>query len=388
MAKLNNKKKINLTFLASTLQVGGAENMLQALVTHLDRERFRANILCLRTGGRIGEELARSGVDVRENLMSGRLDVSIAWKLPALLKDKGTDALCMLNHDDAMFWGKMSAMRAGVPVTLLWVHWHTIPGNKLMVRLVSRFTMNMISRVIALSERHKRTILSNYPQLPERKLVVIYNGVDTDRFRADSDGRRAPEDVDARGYTHIVGTVVRLARQKSLEVLLHAARLVLEKEPKTLFVIAGDGPERRSYEGLAKELGIEESVRFLGMRRDIPALLGALDIAVLSSRDEVLPMFILEAMASGLPVVSTRVGSIEEIIEHGETGYLVEPGDHAGLAARIVALLQDSQLAREMGRRGRLRAESRFSIKKMVGDTQSLIENLLLEHSREWKSSR
>ena len=385
---MNERKKINLTFLASTLPVGGAENMLYAFVTHLDRDLFGVHILCLRSGGRMSEELARSGVDVRDNLMSSRLDVSAAWKLPALLRSIGTDVLCMLNHDDAMFWGKMCARRAGVPVTMLWVHANLIPGRKLTVRIINRLTMNMVSKVIALSQIHKRRILATYPHLSETKLVVIYNGVDTEKYCAVANGKRVPEGVDTRGHEHIIGTIARLSPEKNLEVLLRAARLVIEKEPDVLFLIAGDGPEREKYESLAKELGLVRNVRFLGMRRDVPDLLGTFDVAVLSSREEVFPMFLLEAMASGLPVVSTRVGSIEEIVEHGETGYLVEPGDHAELARRILALMEDAELAREMGRRGRMRVEEQFSIRKMVGDTQSLIESLFLEHSREWTSSR
>jgi glycosyltransferase involved in cell wall biosynthesis len=385
---MNKKKKINLAFLASTLPVGGAENMLQALVTHIDRDLFSISILCLRSGGRMSEELSRTGADVRDNLVSGKFDISAAWKLPSFLRSIGIDVLCMLNHDDAMFWGKVSARRARIPITLLWVHSNIIPGNKFMARIVSHLTMNMVSRVIVLSQTHRRTILSTHPRLSGEKLVVIYNGVDTEKYCAGEHGKRAPEGIDIQGYDHIIGTVARLSPEKNLEVLLGAARLVLGKEPKALFVIAGDGPEREKYENLTREMGIEGNVRFLGMRRDIPDLLGTFDVAVLSSREEVFPMFLLEAMASGLPVVSTRVGSIEEIVKDGETGYLVEPGDSVELAGRILTFLKDTDQACEMGKRGRMRVEEQFSLRKMVRDTQSLIEGLVLEHSRESTSSR
>jgi glycosyltransferase involved in cell wall biosynthesis len=285
-----------------------------------------------------------------------------------------------------MFWGKMSAERAGVPVTLLWVHSNIITGKKLTVRIVNRLTMKMVSRVITLSQIHMRKILTTYPGLPEEKLVVIYNGVDVEKYRAAGNGGRNQDGVGSR--THVIGTIARLSPEKNMEVLLQAARLVIEKEPEVVFMIAGDGPERAKYENLAEELGLGTHVRFLGMRRDVPALLSTFDIAVLSSREEVFPMFLLEAMASGLPVVSTRVGSIEEIVEHGKTGFLVEKGDHADLASRILALLENPELAREMGERGRMRVERQFSITKMVSDAQSLIRGLFLEHSRRWTSSR
>jgi len=369
--------KVNLTFLASTLPVGGAENVLLELVKNMDMQKFNVNIICLREGGRMSEELSRLGVKVTDNFITGRFDIRTVWKLPSLLRSTNTHVLCMLNHDDAMFWGKMCSRFARVPVSLLWVHSNLIPGTKLWVRLVNRLTMNLVSNIITISGIHRKRILSTYPSLREDKLTIIYNGVDTARYDSTAQEDNITDLPDLSGFSTIIGTVARLSPEKDLDVLMKAAKLVLEKKENALFVIVGDGPERGRYEQTARTLGVEDNVRFLGMRRDIPRILKMFDIAVLSSKDEVFPMFLLEAMASALPVVSTRVGSMEEVIEDGTTGFLVESGDYKGLADHILALSADGELAARMGRNGRERVEKFFSTRKMVDDIQTLIVDLL-----------
>jgi glycosyltransferase involved in cell wall biosynthesis len=159
--------------------------------------------------------------------------------------------------------------------------------------------------------------------------------------------------------------MARLHSQKTLDVLLRAAKIVLEKREGTIFVIVGEGPERERLEQLSKELGIEEQVKFTGVRRDVPEVLKAFDIAVLSSEWEVFPMFLLEAMASKLPVVSTRVGSLEEVVEENLTGFLVDRGDFRGLADKILELASDRENAQRMGERGRQRVMEHFSTRKI-----------------------
>lgn len=374
---MNTGRKINITFLASTLPVGGAEHILLELIKHLNRDSFDVNVLCLKAGGSIGEEFRRMGIRVLDNLMSWRFDASISWRLSSILKQLKPDVLYMFNHDDAMLWGKVSSRIAGVPVVLLWVHSSFIPGKTFLVRAVNRLTINMVSRIIAISETHKKSIESNYPALKENKLEVIYNGLDIDAYDSTCANRELSDSLRGQGFEHIVGTIARLSPEKNLEVLFRASRIVLDEQPRTLFLVVGDGPERQRYEGFARELGIENNVRFLGMRSDVPSILKIFDLAVLSSKEEVFPMFLLEAMASRLPVVSTRVGSIEEIVQEGRSGFLVEKGDHRGLADRILRLINEEELSREMGNRGRDIVEQHFTVERMVTATERLITDLL-----------
>ncbi len=375
-------KTSRVTFLASTLQIGGAENMLLELVRHMDRDRFPVRVLCLRSGGRMSDELRELGVPVRDNIIAGRFDVSAAWKVTGLLKSENTDVLCMLNHDDAMFWGKVCSRASRTPVALIWVHSNLIPGQKPMVRIINHLTAGMITKIVSISKSHRQRILETYTNLSPSLVDVIYNGVDTDLFHPGDRNDRTRVIPDAGGFGSVVGTVARLSPEKNMEVLLEAARLVLEEKGDTLFVIAGDGPERPSYERKVESLGIGGNVRFLGMRRDVPQVMRSFDIAALSSREEVFPMFLLEAMATGLPVVSTAVGSIDEIVEDGETGFLVETGDHGTLAERLLALVNDPRRLREMGKRGMERVEEHFSIRTMVDSFQGLITELLDRHPR------
>ena len=135
-------------------------------------------------------------------------------------------------------------------------------------------------------------------------------------------------------------------------LFLRTAAIVREKIPAARFLIIGEGPERPALERLAGELNLRDAVQFLGNRSDIPELLNALDVFVLTSQMEASPVSIMEAMACGKPVVAPRVGSIDESVIDGITGYLVDPGSSSLAAERILRLLEDPALARRMGRAG------------------------------------
>ncbi len=370
--------KIHITFLASTLQVGGAENILEDLIRHLDRDRFFVSVLCLKGMGAMGREIHEIGVEVHDRLMMNKRDFRIVIRLTRYLRKSGVDALILLNHDDAMFWGKICGRLAHVAAIIVWVHSEAIAGGGWLVRTINRLSINLVDRIIAISRHHRDGIMSQHANLSPGRLEVIYNGIDMRRF---SDLERSRDSLMASlgitGYRFRVGTVARLCPEKSLNVLIHAASRVIDEEEGVVFLIIGDGKERAHLEELAADLNLKEHVRFLGERRDIPEILRCLDIAVLSSREEVFPLFLLEAMASGLPVVSTRVGSIDEIVVDGETGLLVESGDHEALAQSIIRLIRDGDRRFKMGRAGEERARDRFLVESMVEGIEGLIVDLL-----------
>lgn len=372
-----NDKKIHITFLASTLAVGGAENILLEVVKQFNKNEFVINIICLKHGGKLCLELRAIGVQVFENVMSGKIDLKVLIRLPKLLRKLSTDVLFVLNHDDAMLWGKICGRFGRVPVTLLWVHSTAIEGKKLVARLINHLTINFEDKVITISKAHKKTVLSRYPRIKNDKLEIIPNGIDINRFLLVEKDNGLIETLGIGRFKHRIGTVARLCPEKALDVLIRAAHVVVEEEKETVFIIVGDGKERGKIERLAERSGLRGHIKFLGARRDVPKILKCLDIAVLSSKEEVFPVFLLEAMASELPVVSTRVGSIEDIVEHGKTGLLTSPGDHHELAARLLELMRDQKMAVEMGREGRRRVNDFFSVEKMVDRMERLVRELL-----------
>ncbi|HID22457.1 MAG TPA: glycosyltransferase, partial [Planctomycetaceae bacterium] len=154
---------------------------------------------------------------------------------------------------------------------------------------------------------------------------------------------------------------------------------IVEKPPVVRFVIVGDGPERRRLEEWARTLGIAGQVTFAGLRSDIDRVLLTFDVVALSSDHEAFPLTLLEAGASGKPVVATAVGAVDEIVAHGRTGYLVRPGSELEMAAALSRLLKDNLLSRAMGQEARRRVEDEFGLDIMVERYKRLFDELLLE---------
>ncbi len=197
--------------------------------------------------------------------------------------------------------------------------------------------------------------------IPERRLRVITNGVDTEVFRPVAD-RAAARRAAGLPAGVLIGTAGRLFPEKDYGTLVRAMQHVSGAD----LVFIGDGPERASLEGLTVSLGLTPRVHFVGWRSDVATLLPALDVFVLCSLHEGLPLVVLEAMAAGVPVVATPVGDLPLVVVEGVTGYLVGVGDAAALGSRLRALVQDAALGEALGRAGRHRIEERYSRATMV----------------------
>ncbi len=171
-----------------------------------------------------------------------------------------------------------------------------------------------------------------------------------------------------------MGFVGRLSEEKGADVFLTSAASVLSQLPDTKFVVVGDGPERAKLEALIDELGIRSSAHMLGRRDDMPAIYASLDLMVSSSRREGLPMAILEAMASRLPIVATAVGGVPTIILDGRTGVLVSTVEPASIATATIDLLRDSAQRERLGAAARQLVEEEFSAQRMTSDYLRLYE--------------
>jgi glycosyltransferase involved in cell wall biosynthesis len=210
---------------------------------------------------------------------------------------------------------------------------------------------------------------------------VIANGIALARFHPDpAAGARVRAGLGLDQAAWVVGTVGRLAAEKNQALLLRAAAPLLG--PGARLVLAGDGPLRPALAELAARLGVAPFVHLLGARGDVPDVLNALDVFVLSSDSEGLPLVIPEAMAAGLPVVSTRVGGVPTVLADGDTGFLVPPGEEAPLRARLAALRGAPDAARACGARAREAALARFSAERMAREYLELYAAVLRRPGR------
>jgi len=238
-----------------------------------------------------------------------------------------------------------------------------------------RVTTTTIPEFVAVAPSHGRFLVEE-EHLPEEKVVVIPNGVDTDRFApvADADAVRGELAIDATAP--VVSIVAALRPEKNHELFLEMARRVSDKLPDARFLIIGDGPRREALVQRAEALGIARHVLFLGSRDDVPRLLSATDVFVLTSHNEASPVSILEAMSVGRPVVATDVGSIREVVADGQTGFLVEPGNADQIAGRVCDLLREPLRCQSMGAAARERVVQRWSIDVMVHGYEQMLQSL------------
>ncbi len=174
-------------------------------------------------------------------------------------------------------------------------------------------------------------------------------------------------------------TVARLSPEKGLDILLEATRLVLVGMPSARLLVVGDGPELAALRMRAANLGIDHTVRFLGVRADVAALNQLLDVFVLPSREEACPIALLEAMAGARPVIATRVGGSSELISHDADGVLVRPDDAPALASAVLALLQDAPRRAALGAAAHRTATAQFTLEQMIERTLAVYRRLLRE---------
>jgi glycosyltransferase involved in cell wall biosynthesis len=203
---------------------------------------------------------------------------------------------------------------------------------------------------------------------PSSRVGVIHNGIDPGRQPDEGERMRARKTLGFGADAFLVGSVARLDPVKDLKTLIAAYARLHTHPGHAALVLVGDGEERAALEACARDLGVAGGVHFVGYRADIRHLLAAFDVYVNSSVSEGVSLTILEAMATGLPVVATRVGGTPEVVLHGNTGLLVEPRDPAALATAIDELGRDRDRGRALGAAGRVRVDTFFTIDRMVSD--------------------
>jgi glycosyltransferase involved in cell wall biosynthesis len=375
----HNGRPVNVLYGVESMEVAGAERVVLSLIQGLDRSRFRPMICCLTERGELADRAEALGVPVVALGKSPHFDWPVLPKLVSLLRRR--EITIVHTHVwPANVWLRVAARLAGVPVAV--VTEHTVPLWKRRPQLlVDRWLAGATGRIICVAEA-VRDFYRTRVGIAAEKLTRIHNGVMLEPFQElpDPSQQRTALGVDPR--SRVLLAVGRLLPEKGHRYLLEALTRLRERHPRTVLLVAGEGPLRGELERASRAAGLNGSVRFLGNREDIPCLLLAADVLVLPSLREGLPLVVLEAMAAAKPVVVSDVGGTREAVVDGVTGLLVPPADPSALASALSVLLADPAKAQAMGREGRRRVEREFSAERMVREVERVYEEELARSGR------
>jgi glycosyltransferase involved in cell wall biosynthesis len=292
----------------------------------------------------------------------GQVDRAALKAIRELVTGRGVDVV-HAHGFKADVYAYFALRRTDVPLVSTCHTWYDTDWLVTLYGRIDRMVLRRFARVVAVSDEVRQQLLA--AGVREERVRIVRNGIDLRPFENVAPALRAEMEA---GDTPIVGLIGRLAHSKGVDVYLDAAGRVLSNGAKARFIVVGEGPDRTMLQRKIDEMKLSGHATMLGQRDDMPAVYASLDIMVSASRQEGLPMAILEGMASKLPLVATAVGEVPTVVENGRTGLLVPPEDVAALAAGIAELLNRPAERARMGTEGRQRVRDDYSAERMAED--------------------
>lgn len=371
-----------MMFSNATVRAGAEEHILE-LLRGLDRRQFRLHLACPEV------LLTQYGKDIPEDvhvtpiLLDRLFDMRGAIRLSLTLRNQKIDILHSHMFRAGLFASPIGRL-CRVPVILETTHvretWRKGWFKSRFV--VDRAVGHLIDRYIAVSEANSKYLIEE-KRIPARKVTVIQNGCSMDRVNPE---KAHPEGIrESLGFSKsdiVLIVMARLEPQKGHKILLQALSTVRAEFPNIRLICLGTGALKDELNSLARELKLNETVRFVGFQSNVADWLAVADIGVLPSFYEGLPLTAVETLAAGLPLVATAVDGTPEVVLHGKTGLLVPPGDPEAMAGAIRQLARQSELRQELAKAGREWVLQRFTIERQVEQTSSLYLSEWQRYSR------
>jgi glycosyltransferase involved in cell wall biosynthesis len=308
------------------------------------------------------EVAAKEGIESHLISCKGQIDPTVIASIRELATR--TNAHIVHAHGyKADIYGYFALRGSGMPLVSTCHTWYDNNPLVTLYGMADRLVLRNYAAVVAVSDEVKQRLLK--AGVREDKIHLVRNGIDLRPF---DNAIPSLRDDSTSDHAPIVGLIGRLSVEKGVDLFLRAAARVLVELPSTKFVVVGEGPDRDKLESLIDELKLRDSVSMLGRRDDMPSVYASLDIMVSASRQEGLPMAILEGMASGLPLIATPVGDVPTMVRDGHTGMMVPPEDPALLASAIASLLRDPAQRKRLGATARKLIADEFSADRMTAD--------------------
>lgn len=312
------------------------------------------------------EKALEEGIESHLILCNGQVDRAAIASIRELAARTGADVV-HAHGFKADLYVYFALRGRGIPFVSTCHTWYDNDLPVYFYGVVDRLALRRFARVVAVSDEVKRRLLK--AGVRAEAISLIRNGIELQPY---DDAVPTLRRDFASDDTLTVGLVGRLSWEKGVDIFLRAVALVLVEFPSARFVVVGEGPDKDTLEQLVDELKIRESVSMLGRRNDMPSVYASLDVMVSASRQEGLPMAILEGMASSLPLVATAVGEVPTVVLNGITGVLAAAEDPDLLAAKIVELLRDPAMRKRLGAAARHRVEEEYSAIRMANDYLSV----------------
>lgn len=358
----------------------GAEVQLLALMKYLVQSKRLECSVILFNEGRLAVELRKLPISVSIISEKQYSPVAIAYRLAKILRRTRPDIVHTHKYKDSIL-ATIAARCVGVPHVIRVIHGMPEPFkgfsnlNMAVYTMVDRFVTSwLIDKVVAVSSDIERSLVRIYGA---SHVVRIQNGIDLEIVQVCTPRREKRKEWHIDETVTLIGTVGRLVPVKGHAVLLEAFRILRQVDRTATLLVVGDGPLRDPLESEVNRLGLEGAVRFAGHQDQSYDFINMMDVFVLPSLHEGIPMVLLEALALQRPVVASRVGGIPEVIVHGQTGLLADPADASSLAQLIRQVIEDSSQAAILGRAGRTRVEEEFAAYTMAERTAKLYGQVL-----------
>ena len=350
----------------------GAEAVLLTLSTTLNQTSHKSTLAIFNNlpnpNLQVHEKALQLGLESHLIPCSGQFDHAAVSKLRNLIKETEADVVHAHGYK-ADSYVYLALRGSGIPIVSTCHNWIKHSWLVSAYGALDRFVLRGYSAVVAVSDEVKQTLLKS--RVNFEKIKLIRNGIDVASFA------NVPPSLREHTDSQIIGWVGRLSHEKGPDIFIRAAAVALREHPNLLFVLVGDGPLRASLEALTQELGISASIRFAGRREDMAAVYASMDLLVSSSRQEGLPMAILEGMASGVPWIATAVGDVPSLIKDGHNGLLVPIGDIESLSSAIIRLVEHPEIRERLGLAGRQTVQDNFSTQRMTKEYVDVYERLI-----------
>jgi glycosyltransferase involved in cell wall biosynthesis len=342
-----------------SLVAGGSEMYAYTVAANLNANKYKSLICAIDKGGALEPEIKGQAIPYFVMHRRAGLDFGLMWRMVRLFKANRVGVV-HTHHFNQLLYSVLAAKLTGARIIHMEHSIEYLKSKK--IRRALKFLSLFCDKVIAIGNDGAE-FLRKRVKIPEHKLGIIRAGVDPGVY---SQTKRQARAALKLGETAKVAVIVaRLFPEKNHLMLLEAFAEVARRIDKAQLLIVGDGTERQAIENRIKQLNLENAVQLLGVRRDVPRLLAAADLFVLSSDREGLPIAVLEALAAGKPVVATAVGDLPAVVQDGETGRIVPPKNSSAFSEAMVEILTDLELSLKMEKNAKRAAEA-YSLQAML----------------------